>query len=50
MEYIVVHEVVHLHPFYNERFKQLMTHYMLNWRSYRDELNSLPVQYEDWGY
>lgn len=51
LEYIVVHEMVHLlEPSHNERFKQLMTQYMPNWRSYRDDLNSLPVRYEDWGY
>lgn len=51
LEYIVVHEMVHLlEPSHNKRFKSLMEQYMPNWRGYRDELNSLPVRYEDWGY
>lgn len=51
LEYIVVHEMVHLlEPSHNERFKALMEEYLPKWRFYRDELNNLPVRYEDWGY
>jgi hypothetical protein len=28
----------------------LMTKFMPKWRLYRDELNSLPVAHNDWGY
>lgn len=39
LEYIIVHELVHLlEPSHNHRFKQLMTHFMPNWRSFREAL------------
>lgn len=51
LEYILVHELVHLHEStHNERFVFLMDKFMPKWRQYRDELNSLPVVHNDWGY
>lgn len=43
-EYVVVHELVHLlEPSHNARFKRLMTKFMPNWKSCRQELNRLPI-------
>lgn len=51
LEYIIVHELVHLlERNHNERFVGYMDRFMPKWRMYRDELNSLPVRHEDWGY
>jgi len=51
LEYIVVHEMVHLlERNHNDRFVALMDRFMPRWRSYRQELNRLPVRHEDWGY
>lgn len=51
LEYIVVHELVHLHErHHNDRFVALMNKFMPKWRQYRDELNKLPVSHNDWGY
>ena len=51
LEYIVVHELVHLlEPTHNERFVALMDLYLPNWQHLRKRLNSLPVRHEDWGY
>ena len=51
LEYIVVHELTHLlEPTHNKRFIALMTQFMPKWQFYRDELNRLPVQHEEWGY
>jgi hypothetical protein len=51
MEFILVHELVHLHErHHNERFRSMMDKHMPNWRERRDLLNSLPLAYEDWSY
>lgn len=51
LEYIVVHELVHLlEPTHNERFKALMRTFLPEWEDRRRELNALPVRHEDWGY
>ncbi|BAV94590.1 metal-dependent hydrolase [Ichthyobacterium seriolicida] len=51
LEYILVHELVHLHErTHNNRFIALMDKFMPKWRLHRDELNSLPIAYNDWGY
>jgi predicted metal-dependent hydrolase len=51
LEYIVVHEMVHLlEPSHNARFLAFMHQFMPGWRSYRDRLNQLPVRHEDWTY
>ncbi len=51
LEYILVHELVHLHERnHNDRFISLMNEFMPKWRLYRNELNSLPIVHNDWGY
>lgn len=51
LEYIVVHELVHLlEPSHNRRFIALMDQFLPQWRFYRDELNRLPVRHEAWPY
>jgi predicted metal-dependent hydrolase len=44
IEYIVVHEMVHLlERRHNDRFSGLMDRHLPNWRKYRDELNQAPL-------
>jgi predicted metal-dependent hydrolase len=51
LEYIVVHEMIHLlERYHNSNFYNLLEKYMPNWKVYRDELNRLPVKYENWSY
>ena len=51
LEYIVVHEMVHLtERRHNERFTALMDHFLPQWRLYRDELNTYPLRNENWSY
>jgi predicted metal-dependent hydrolase len=51
LEYILVHELVHLHErHHNEKFKTLMNRFLPHWRKSRDVLKSEPLAHEDWGY
>jgi predicted metal-dependent hydrolase len=51
LEYIAVHEMVHLHERrHNERFRDFMDRFMPNWRRHRDELNRTPLAHEEWRY
>lgn len=51
LEYILVHELVHLHErHHNENFKHLMDKFLPNWRHSRDVLKSEPLGHENWGY
>ncbi len=51
LEYIVVHEMVHLlEPTHNKRFVALMEHFLPNWLHLRKALNGYPVRHEKWGY
>lgn len=51
LEYIVVHELVHLiEPTHNARFQSLMDSYMPQWRHIKHVLNELPVRHDDWDY
>jgi predicted metal-dependent hydrolase len=51
LEYIVVHEMVHLlEPTHNERFVGLMNLFLPNWVQIRQTLNRLPVRHETWTY
>ena len=51
LEYIVVHEMVHLlEPTHNARFVALMDRHLPNWQHFRRALNRLPVRREDWRY
>ncbi len=45
LEYIVVHEMAHLlAPNHGQGFVRLLDKHLPQWRSYREELNALPVQ------
>ncbi len=51
LEYIVVHEMVHLlAPTHNRRFVALMEQFMPKWQFYAEVLNRLPVHHEQWRY
>ena len=51
LEYIVVHELVHLHERrHNENFRALMDRFLPRWRLWRDLLNSEPLAHENWEY
>lgn len=51
LEYIVVHEMVHLiERSHNDRFQDLMDRLMPQWRVRRDELNRAPLAHADWHY
>jgi predicted metal-dependent hydrolase len=51
IEYIVVHEVVHLlERRHSDRFTQLLDKFMPSWRLHRDELNRAPLGHENWSY
>lgn len=51
LEYIVVHEMVHLlEPRHDGRFVALMDQFLPNWQFYRQRLNRLPVRHADWEY
>jgi predicted metal-dependent hydrolase len=51
IEYIVVHELVHLiEKKHNDRFTQLMSKYLLKWRSEKEELNRHILAHEKWTY
>ncbi len=46
LEYIVVHEMVHLlEPSHNQQFKDLMDRYLPTWRELRRALNLLPIRH-----
>lgn len=51
LEYIVVHELVHLlERHHNERFTALMDTHLPQWRHARELLNRAPLAHEEWGY
>jgi hypothetical protein len=51
LEYIVVHELVHLlERRHNDRFASLMDGALPGWRLRRDELNREPLRHEEWAY
>jgi hypothetical protein len=51
IEYIVVHEMVHLRERnHNDKFVAYMNHYLPEWKQLKNELNKLPVSHVDWGY
>lgn len=50
LEYIVVHELIHLlERHHNNRFMLLMDLHLPNWRINRDELNESPLGHATWG-
>ena len=51
LEYIVVHELVHLlERRHNGRFMSLMDEHLPDWRILRAELNAAPLAHEKWTY
>lgn len=51
LEYVVVHELVHLlERYHNDRFKTYMSKYLPQWKLYRDLLNRQPLADENWLY
>ena len=51
LEFIIVHEMVHLHErLHNERFAELMTQFLPQWRQYHEELNRAPLAHAEWSY
>ena len=49
LEYLIVHELVHLlERLHNDRFKALMDQFLPQWRLYREELNRVPLAYDEW--
>jgi predicted metal-dependent hydrolase len=51
LEYLVVHELVHLvERRHNEHFTQMMDQHLPLWRQRRQELNSAPLAHADWSY
>ena len=51
LEYIVVHELVHLlERNHTERFIALMDRFLPQWREVRRELNAAPLGHETWHY
>ncbi|GCE15107.1 M48 family metallopeptidase [Tengunoibacter tsumagoiensis] len=51
LEYIIVHELVHLlERHHNERFQAYMDRFLPLWHHYREELNRSPLGHETWEY
>lgn len=51
LEYIVVHELAHLiESNHGAKFVELMDYFLPKWRTYREQLNRLPVSHEEWMY
>lgn len=51
LEYLVVHELVHLvERRHNDFFTQMMDQHLPLWRQHRHELNSAPLAHANWSY
>jgi len=51
IEYIVVHEMVHLlEKHHNDRFAAYMDEFLPKWRHYKEALNRIPLRHENWTY
>lgn len=51
LEYIIVHELVHLHErHHNDRFTAYMNTFLPQWRFYREELKKSPLGHATWEY
>ena len=47
LEYVIVHELTHfLERNHNDNFRAYLDKYMPNWKSYKRELNQLPIGYK----
>lgn len=51
IEYIVVHEMVHLlEKHHNDRFAAYMDEFLPKWRHYKEALNRIPLRHVNWSY
>ncbi len=51
LEYIIAHEMVHLiERHHNDKFFSYMKKFIPQWKHRVDELNTLPLSHEEWGY
>ena len=51
IEYIVVHELVHLlERKHNDRFIVLMNRFLPEWKQLKNDLNRLPISHYEWDY
>jgi hypothetical protein len=51
IEYIVVHEMVHLKVRnHNDKFISYMNHYLPLWKQLKNDLNKLPISHIEWEY
>jgi predicted metal-dependent hydrolase len=51
IEYIVVHEMVHLlERNHNDKFIACMNQFLPEWKHLKNELNRLPISHVDWAY
>lgn len=51
VEYIVVHELIHLlERHHNDKFLELMNYHLPNWKQLKMELNNQPVSHSEWDY
>ena len=51
IEYIVVHEMVHLlEKHHNGSFAVYMDKFLPKWRHYKEALNRIPLRHENWSY
>ncbi len=51
LEYIIVHEMVHLlERHHNDHFVAHMDRFLPQWKTIKKELNSLPISHSDWDY
>lgn len=51
LEYIVVHELVHLlERYHNDNFNALMNKFLPQWKIRRAQLNATPLAHETWSY
>jgi predicted metal-dependent hydrolase len=51
IEYIVVHELVHLlERRHNDRFITLMNRFLPEWKQLKNDLNRLPISHFEWEY
>ena len=49
IEYIVVHELLHLRQrYHNDEFKLLLNQYLPKWQEYQSNLNNIILSYENW--
>jgi predicted metal-dependent hydrolase len=51
LEYIVVHEMVHLlERHHNDNFIAYINQFLPQWKAFKNELNKSPVSHSDWSY